>query len=51
MSDDPAKSEGFARDSDEARKGIGAYLTWVVLGLILLVCLTAAYSLHAFPWQ
>ena len=37
-------------DPDDA-KGRGAWITWAVLGLILLAVLAVAHHLHAFPWQ
>lgn len=37
--------------SDEARKGIGAYISYIVLGGIAGGVLGIAYHLHAFWWQ
>ncbi len=38
-------------ESDEETKGVGAHMTWIVLGVILLVVLAIAYRLHGFWWQ
>lgn len=40
----------MAGDADDG-KGRGAWITWGVLGVIFLVVLACAYSLHAFWWQ
>ena len=46
-------SPGAGDDYDPSKdpKGRGAWITWGVLGTILLVVLACAYSLHAFWWQ
>ena len=38
-------------DPPDEGKGRGAWITWAVLGTILLVVLACAYSLHGFWWQ
>ena len=36
---------------DPGPKGIGSAIVCAVLGVLLVVTLAAAYSLHAFWWQ
>ena len=46
-----APDDGPPDDEGEARKGVGAHLSWMVLGAILLAVLAVAYHLHGFWWQ
>ena len=56
---DPRKSQSSRKsvpdfadyDPSKDPKGRGAWITWGVLGVILLCVLVAAYRLHGFWWQ